>query len=98
MPRRTVTAEPDALMELVEQVRDRWEPPADLEQALTYTLVFAADGTLAEVVARDALAEQYRESSGIPAVGTEWLPSGDPRRVDLLLMPDGSVTLQDSAP
>jgi len=78
----------------VAQVRDRWAPPADLDQSLTYTLVFAADGTLVAVIPATPLAADYRDRSGIPATGTAWLTSGDPQRVRLLLKPDGSVEWQ----
>jgi|GEM_PF-6003808 len=86
--------QPGSLADLVAQVRDRWAPPADLDQSLTYTLVFAADGTLVAVIPATPLAADYRDRSGIPATGTAWLTSGDPQRVRLLLKPDGSVEWQ----
>lgn len=87
--------EPGSFADLVQQVRDRWMPPADLDQTLTYTLVLAADGTLVEVMPADALATEYRDLTGIPVVGTEWLPSGAPQRILLLLKPNGDVEFQD---
>ncbi|NEQ44026.1 MAG: DUF4335 domain-containing protein [Leptolyngbya sp. SIOISBB] len=87
--------EPGSLADLVQQVRDRWMPPAELDQTLTYTLVLAADGTLVQVMPADALAAEYRDRTGIPVVGTEWLPSGAPQRILLLLKPNGDVEFQD---
>jgi hypothetical protein len=90
--------EPGSLAALVEMVRDRWQPPADLNQTLIYTLVFAADGTLVDVIPADDLAAQYLDRTGIPEIGTEWRPSGDPQQVDLLLHPNGNVDFRDAAP
>lgn len=87
--------EPLALADVVQQVRDRWLPPADLDQTLTYTLVVAADGTLVEVIPADAVAAEYRDRTGIPAVGTAGLPAGDLQRILLLLKPNGDVELQE---
>lgn len=91
-------AAPRSLAALVEGMRDAWAPPDDLPQPLTYTLVFAADGTLTDVIPADDIAEQYRDLTGIPAVGTEWLPGGEPQQVQLVLYPDGAVEFQDVAP
>ncbi|WP_204137580.1 DUF4335 domain-containing protein [Halomicronema sp. CCY15110] len=90
------TSAPGSLAALVQQIRDRWNPPSDLTQTLTYTLVFAADGTLVEVIPNDAVAAEYRDRTGIPPVGTVGLPSGDPQRVRLLLQPNGEVEFQSA--
>lgn len=89
---------PGTLADLVQQVRDRWNPTADLDQTLTYTLTFAFDGTLVEVVSADALAADYLEQTGIPAVGSEWLTTREPHRILLLLHPNGDVELKDAEP
>lgn len=93
---QNATPAPGSLADLVQQVRDRWQPPAALDQTLTYTLVFAADGTLVEVMPMNDLAAEYRDRTGIPAVGTEWRPSGSPQRGLLLLKPDGSVEFREA--
>jgi len=97
-PSAALPPTPDALADLAEVIRDRWNPPDEIDQPLVYTLVFAADGTLSEVIPADALAEQYLSLAGIPEVGTEWLPTGDPPRVQLLLQPDGEVEFRDVEP
>lgn len=89
---------PDALADLAEVIRDRWTPSDEIDQPLVYTLVFTADGTLSEVIPADALSEQYLDLAGIPEVGTEWLPTGTPTRVQLLLQPDGEVEFRDVEP
>jgi len=89
--RAAIAPAPGSLADLVQQVRDRWTPPAGLEQTLSYTLVFAADGTLVDVIPADELASEYRDRTGIPSVGTVGLPSGAPQRVLLLLQSNGEV-------
>lgn len=89
-------AEPDFWADWLQPVRDRWSPPTDLEQTLTYTLVVAADGTLIEVIPADAVAAEYRDRTGIPAVGTVGLPAGDLQRILLLFKPNGDVELRDA--
>jgi hypothetical protein len=73
-------------------------PPDELTQPLTYTLIFDADGTLTDVIPNDALSEQYRDRSGIPDAGTEWSPSVASQTVQLVLTPDGDVTIQEATP
>ena len=99
MPQRAASSvDARSLAVLVESVRDRWTPPESLAQTLTYTLVFAADGTLTAVIPADDLSEQYREQTGIPDVGTEWLPSGNPQTLQLQLRPNGDVEFQEATP
>ena len=62
--RAVPSPESGSLGTLIQQVRDRWTPPTDLDQPLIYTLVFAADGTLVEVIPADALATAYRDRGG----------------------------------
>ena len=88
--------EPRSLADLVQQVRDRWLPPIELDQTVIYTLVFAADGTLIEVIPADAVALEYRDRTGIPTAGTVRLATGESRRIRLLLKPDGDVELPDA--
>ncbi len=80
-----------SLVDFVQQVRDRWTPPANLDQTLTYTLIFAADGTLMDVIPADELAVEYRDRTNIPPVGTVVIAPGAPQRVRLLLRPNGDV-------
>jgi hypothetical protein len=94
--RGAIAPTPGSLAALVQQVQERWHPPSDLTQTLTYTLVFAADGTLVEVIPGDDVAAEYRDRTGIPPVGTVGLPSGDPQRVLLLLRPNGEVEFQSA--
>jgi hypothetical protein len=91
-------AESGSLAALVEQVQNLWMPPDELTQPLTYTLIFDADGTLTDVIPNDALSEQYRDRSGIPDAGTEWSPSVASQTVQLVLTPDGDVTIQEATP
>ncbi len=93
-----VALAPDSLAILLETVRDRWTPPDGLAQTLTYRLVFDAAGTLVEVTPQDALAEQYRDRTGLPLLSTPDLPTDDTTIIDLLFQPDGTVETVDVSP
>ncbi|MEM6837922.1 MAG: DUF4335 domain-containing protein [Cyanobacteria bacterium P01_C01_bin.120] len=87
---------PGSRADLMQQVRDRWTPLADLEQMLTYTLTFAPDGTLIEVLPADTQAANYLDQTGIPPIGSQWLATDEPQQILLLLYPDGNVEFQEA--
>ncbi|MGD1930395.1 MAG: DUF4335 domain-containing protein [Leptolyngbyaceae cyanobacterium] len=93
-----VSLAPDSLAILLETVRDRWTPPDGLAQTLTYRLVLDATGTLVEVIPQDALAEQYRDRTGLPLLSTPDLPTDDTTILDLLFQPDGTVETVEIPP
>ncbi|MEM1292376.1 MAG: DUF4335 domain-containing protein [Cyanobacteria bacterium P01_H01_bin.162] len=93
-----VTLALSALDTLLKTLRDRWTPPEGLEQTLTYRLVFDADDMLVEVIPQDALAEQYRDRTGLPLLSTPDLPTDDATIIDLLFQPDGTVEMVNVTP
>ena len=94
-PSGEITPALSSLDILLATVRDRWTPPEGLEQTLTYTLVFDAAGTLVEVIPQNALAEQYRDRTGLPLLSAPDSPIEHPTTVELLLQPDGTVEMID---
>lgn len=83
---------PSTLTELIARIRDRWRPPDGFTQTLTYTLTFAANGTLLTVEPADDLAAQYLDRTGIPAPGSERLLATDESQIiQLRLKPNGEV-------
>ena len=83
---------------LLATVRDRWAPPESLKQTLTYTLIFDAAGTLVEVIPQDALAEQYRDLTGLPLLSAPESSTDNSTTIELLFQPDGTVNMVDVTP
>jgi Domain of unknown function (DUF4335) len=85
---------PPTLDKLRASLQAQWQPPAELQQPLIYTLIIAETGELQAAVPQDAIAEQYRDRVPLPPLGTVVAsPSPFSQRVRLTLLPSGEVTL-----
>lgn len=91
LPSAPSAPEPGSIAALVVKVRDRWQPPSELAQPLIYTLEFTAEGTLSRIVPEDERSAQYQDQAGLPAIGSQELLAGEPRRIQLRLRASGAV-------
>ena len=80
------------------EITEQWNPPADLNRTLTYTLTLKNDGTLATIMPADDLADRYRDRAGLPSLGTQIVLPGGPQRIQVVLSPDGFVQVFPIAP
>ena len=80
------------------EITEQWDPPANLDRTLTYTLTLKADGTLAAILPADDLADRYRDRAGLPSVGAQIVLPGGAQRIQVFLSPDGTVQVFPIAP
>jgi len=75
--------------------QQRWQPPASLNEVLSYRLTLAANGSLQRFVPLSAAAANFLDRTPIPLAGEVFVPptaSGTPpQNLILQLGPDGSV-------
>jgi hypothetical protein len=82
------------IAEAREYLNKRWQPPTGLSQALEYSLMLGADGTIERILPLNQAAREYIDTSGLPQIGKPFVStnqSGQNLRIRVVLNPDGKV-------
>jgi len=88
-PRVAIAA---SIPNLATQLTEQWQPPSDLDQALTYVFTVDTSGILTDIRPVDDIGTEQRDRVPLPNMGTPLLPaSGAPQQIRVTFSPDGSV-------
>lgn len=94
-PRRIRASNLPQVTEAQAYFAKRWQPPAQLTQRLEYSLVLNRDGTLQQVVPRDAKAALFLDRTPMPLANSDAFVSplapNSPNRLRLVLEQTGQV-------
>ncbi len=72
----------------------RWQPPANLKQAIQYSLIVGVDGRIERIFPLGKAARDYVDRSGMPLIGEPFVSpnkNGQAVRIRAVLNPDGKV-------
>ncbi|GAB4141612.1 MAG: hypothetical protein Fur0046_17690 [Cyanobacteria bacterium J069] len=93
-PTRTAAGSIPQVGEAQQYFQSRWQPPENLNRALEYRVVVAANGVVQQVVPLGEAAGIYVDRSGMPLMGEQLvspLPTGRSATLRVVLYPDGRV-------
>ncbi len=82
------------LAEVNDYLKQRWQPPKDLDRSLEYRLIINRNGSLDRVIPLGYPSQIYRDRTGIPLAGETFVSqfsSLDKLTVRVFLIKDGSV-------
>ncbi|APB33272.1 hypothetical protein GlitD10_0954 [Gloeomargarita lithophora Alchichica-D10] len=86
------TAAPPELAGVQNYFRQRWQPPATLQQPLTYRLVVTPQGTLSQIMPLSAAAGLFLDQTPMPLVGEAFMGTiPKTATIQLELAPNGQV-------
>lgn len=86
--------DPKQIAEVKEYLKQRWQPPSGLTQALEYSLTVGVDGSIERILPLGKAARENVSSTGMPAIGQPFIsPSknGQDARIRAVFKPDGKV-------
>ena len=92
-PRGDESTSAPSLAALQAEIADRWVPLDGVDESLTYTLTLTVDGTLAEIIPANEVANRYRDRAGLPAIGSPLVSPGNVRPIQVMLFSTGDVTV-----
>lgn len=93
-PSRLATGSIPQVGEAQQYFQSRWQPPENLNRALEYRVIVAANGIVQQVVPLGEAAGIYVDRSGMPLMGEPLvspLPTGRRATLRVVLYPDGRV-------
>ncbi|GAB4469875.1 MAG: hypothetical protein OHK0037_28300 [Elainellaceae cyanobacterium] len=91
---RTAAGSIPQVGEAQQYFQSRWQPPENLNRALEYRVIVAANGVVQQVVPLGEAAGIYVDRSGMPLMGEPLvspLPTGRSATLRVVLYPDGRV-------
>jgi hypothetical protein len=77
-----------------EFLKQRWEPPNGLKQAIEYSLVVGVDGSIERIMPLGKAARDFVDRTGMPLIGEPFVSpskSGQSVRIRAVFNPDGKV-------
>ncbi|GAB1538783.1 hypothetical protein NUACC21_14470 [Scytonema sp. NUACC21] len=75
-------------------LKERWEPPTGLKQAIEYSLLVGVDGSIERIMPLGKAARDYVDRTGMPLIGEPFVSpnkSGQSVRIRAVFSPDGKV-------
>ncbi|KYC36246.1 hypothetical protein WA1_41710 [Scytonema hofmannii PCC 7110] len=82
------------ISEAREFLKQRWEPPNGLKQAIEYSLLVGVDGTIERIMPLGKAARDFVDRTGMPLIGEPFVSpnkSGQSVRIRAVFSPDGKV-------
>ncbi|MUG97863.1 DUF4335 domain-containing protein [Scytonema sp. UIC 10036] len=82
------------ISEAREFLKQRWEPPNGLKQAIEYSLLVGVDGTIERIMPLGKAARDFVDRTGMPLIGEPFVSpnkNGQSVRIRAVFSPDGKV-------
>ncbi|MEC4887969.1 MAG: DUF4335 domain-containing protein [Scytonema sp. PMC 1070.18] len=82
------------LTEARDFLKQRWQPPSGLKQAIEYSLLVGVDGSIERIMPLGKAARDYVDRTGMPLIGEPFISpnrNGQSLRIRAVFSPDGKV-------